>query len=473
MPALERSASREGRAALARLSRRSVLGGALGAAAASGLARPYIANAQAKTAVAWIGQGFIPEEDAAVKQLIADYEKASGNKIDASIMPFMAHYQKTISALTSGDVPDLVFMDAPETILPQNAWDDKILDVSDVVAPYESQLSDTAKIGSTFYNKATKKRSYYICPIKQGTTPFHIWGDLVEKAGFKMEDIPKNWDGIWNYLKQTQAPLRSKGMRKIFACGLQITTVGPNDGNNLFRHFLIANGGENIVTSDGKLHTDDPQVREAAIKSVEFMTNLYKEGVVPPEALSWNDADDNNGYHEKLFVMDFDGTLSTELAMIKNKEAFYQHMKVVAPTNKNDGTPMKAQVNAGGGYIPKGAKNVEVAKDLMKYWMQPKVMNDNLKAGLGRWFPAIPQLVKDDPFWLKSDMPCLLPYITEGVLNPTLPLYNGYSPAWGQLEAEQLWGTAHADVIKNGMKPADAIDKAFKRGNEIFSKITI
>ena len=455
------------------MSRRSVIRGSLSLAATGALARPYIANAQAKTAVYWAGQGFIPEEDAAMRKVCEDYMKVSGNKLDYSLMPFMALNQKTISALTSGDVPDLVFMDAPETILPQNAWDDKIVDVSDVVAPYEPQLSETAKLCSTFYSKATKKRSYFLCPIKQGTTPFHIWGDLVEKAGFKMEEIPTNWDGVWTYLKQTQAPLRSKGMRKIYACGLQITTVGPNDGNNLFRHFLIANGGEGIVTPDGKLHTDDPKVREAAIKSVEFMTNLYKEGVVPPEALSWNDADDNNGYHEKLFVMDFDGTLSTELAMIKDKQAFYHNMKTLAPVNKNDGTPMKAQVNAGGGYIPKGAKNVEVAKDFMKYFMQPKVMNENLKAGLGRWFPAIPQLVKDDPFWLSTEMPCLKPYITEGVLNPTVPLYNGYSPAWGQFEAEQVWGIAHADVIKNDMKAADAIDKAFKRCNAIFAKITI
>ena len=47
------------------------------------------------------------------------------------------HSQKTVSALTSGDVPDLIFMDAPSSILPQNAYDDKIVDVSDVVAPYE------------------------------------------------------------------------------------------------------------------------------------------------------------------------------------------------------------------------------------------------------------------------------------------------------------------------------------------------
>src|ERR1700728_2214824 len=195
------------------MSRRSVVSASLGLAAGAVLARPYIANAQAKTATVWMNQGFIPQEDEAFKKVAADYMKASGNTLDYSIMPFMAQNQKTISALTSGDVPDLVFMDAPQSILPQNAWDDKLVDVSDVVKPYESQLSETAKLCSTFYNKATKKRSYYLCPIKQGATPFHIWGDLVEKAGLKMEEIPKNWDGVWTYLKQAQAPLRAKGMR--------------------------------------------------------------------------------------------------------------------------------------------------------------------------------------------------------------------------------------------------------------------
>src|ERR1051326_1668680 len=241
------------------LSRRKMLASSVGLAAAGALSRPYIANAQAKTGTFWMGQGFIPQEDAAMRQVCEDYMKASGNKLEYNLMPFMALNQKIISALTSNDVPDLFFHDAPENFLPQNAWDDKLVDVSDVIAPYESQLSETAKMCSTFYNKVTKKRSYYLCPIKQGATPFHVWGALVEKAGFKMSEIPKDWNGVWNYLKQVQAPLRAKGMRKIYACGLQITTVGPNDGNNLFRHFLIANGGENIVTKDGKLHTDDPK----------------------------------------------------------------------------------------------------------------------------------------------------------------------------------------------------------------------
>jgi multiple sugar transport system substrate-binding protein len=454
------------------MDRRSVIRTSIGLAAAGALARPYIANAQARTAVVWQNQGFVRQEDEAFLKTVRDYEKASGNKIDLSVMPFMALGQKAISALTSGSVPDLMFFDAPSYILPQNAWDDKLVDVSDVVEPYKSQMTESSLLNSTFYNRTTRERSFYLVPIKQGATPFHMWGHLVEMAGFKVSDVPNTWNAVWEFFKPVQTELRKQGMRKIYGCGLQITTVGPNDGNNLFSHFMIANGGKDIVTPDGRLHTDDPKVREAAIKSVEFMTGLYRDGFVPPEALSWNDADDNNGYHEKLFVMDFDGTLSTELAMIKDKQAFYHDMVTIAPVQKNDGSPMETQVNAGGGFIPKGAKNVEVAKDFMKYFMQPAVMNDNLKAGLGRWVPAIPQAVKDDPgFWLKSDMPCLLPYVTEAVLNPTVPVYEGFTPAWGQANAEQLWGQAHADVIKNGMKVSDAVDKAFKRAEQIFARM--
>jgi multiple sugar transport system substrate-binding protein len=456
------------------LSRRSVLRASLCLAAGGGLARPYIANAAAKTATTWVVQGFVPEEDAAFNKTIADYERASGNKIDVSIMPFQALNQKAISALTSGDVPDLIFHDAPATLLPQNAWDDRLVDVSDVVAEYKSQLSATAVLCSTFYNGATKQRSYYLAPVKQACAPFHIWGDLVRKAGFNLSDAPKTWDAYWDFFKPVQTALRAKGMRKLYAMGLQITSVGPNDGNGLFAHFLIANGGADIVTKDGRLHTDDPQVREAAIRSVTYMTNAYKEGYVPPEALSWNDSDDNNAYHEKLFVMDFDGTLSTELAMIKDKKAYYDEMVVMGLPNTNDGKPMRAQVGAGGGFIPKGAANVAVAKDFMKFFMQPQVMNENLKGGLGRWVPVIPSIVKQDPWWTdpKAD-PHRLAYVTEAVLNPTIPAYNGFNPAWGQVSAEQLWGQAHAAVIKDGVTPAAAVDKAFRRAEVIFQKFTL
>ena len=48
----------------------------------------YISRAAATTAEVWWPQGFIPEEDTALKKAVADYEKASGNQIDLNIAPF-------------------------------------------------------------------------------------------------------------------------------------------------------------------------------------------------------------------------------------------------------------------------------------------------------------------------------------------------------------------------------------------------
>ena len=60
------------------LTRRSLLRSSVGLAAAGALARPYIAHAAATTVETWWNQGFIPEEDAAFRAMVADYEKASG-----------------------------------------------------------------------------------------------------------------------------------------------------------------------------------------------------------------------------------------------------------------------------------------------------------------------------------------------------------------------------------------------------------
>jgi multiple sugar transport system substrate-binding protein len=171
--------------------------------------------------------------------------------------------------------------------------------------------------------------------------------------------------------------------------------------------------------------------------------------------------------------MDLDGTISTELAMINDKQAYYQDSITMGLPNGNDGKPVPAQQGAGGGFIPKGAKNVTVAKGFLKFFIQPQVMNENLKNGLGRWVPAIPSLVKDDPWGLNPSDPHGAPYIRECALGPTTPNFNGYNPAWSQVSAEQLWGVAEADVIKNNMTPREAVDKAFRRTEQIFAKYSI
>ena len=456
------------------LGRRSILRGSVGLAAAGTFAGPYIANAQAKTATCLWVQGFVKEEDEAFKNLVAAYEKASGNKIEYSLIPFGPAMQKIVAGLTSGDTPDIMFHDiADQAVVPQNTWNDKLVDVSDVVATQQDKFHPTALLASKYYNNVTKQRGFTYVPIKCGVLPFHVWGSMVEKAGFKLADAPKTWDAFWDFFKPMQKKLRET-QRNVYVHGLQPTTNGPADGNNTFHHFMIANGGNDIVTKDGKPHMDDPKVRDAVIKALTYITTAYKDGYVPPGALSWSDADDNNAFHAKQMIMDLDGTISTEVALLSNKKIEeYNDVVTMGLPLDNAGQKMPAELGVGGAFVPKGAKNPEVAKEFLKYLIQPQVVNEYLKNGLGRWLPAMPELVKSDPFWLDPKDPHRAAYTREGLLEPTVPNYPVFNPGYAEANAQQIWGTAAADVIKEGMTPQAAAEKALKRIGEVLARFPI
>src|SRR5262249_44806029 len=453
------------------LSRRSVLRGSAVLGASQLLTFPRIARAAATTASVWFAQGFVQVEDVALRKAVADYEKASGNKIELSIIPFAPERQKIISAITSGVVPDLVDSN-PGEILQLYGGQEKLDDVGAVVETKKGQFSATALDSAMAYNSVTKKRGMYGVPLRAAVVPCHIWRPLVEKAGMKVEDIPKTWDAYFDFFKKVQDNLRKQGERKVYGLGFQVTANGV-DPSNLFCAFLVAYGGQDIVTKDGKLHTNDPKVREATIKAVGYLGGAYRDGYVPPSALNWNDADDNNAFHAKLMVMDVDGTLSTEVAMKeKHPEWYFKEMVthgVPGYPNDNAGKPVPSIVGYTNCLIPKGAKNVTVAKEFLKYFIQPKILGEFVELGLGRWLPVMPALAKS-PFWQDPKDPHLRGYVQQGLLGPTVPDYYVHNVAMAEVRTQHVWSMAMIDVAKEGVKPEVAVDKAFKRTEEIFAK---
>jgi multiple sugar transport system substrate-binding protein len=452
------------------ITRRSLITRSTAFAATGVLSRPYLANAAAVTASAWFAQGFIPSEDVALRQLVADYEKASGNAIELSIVPFVALRQKEVAAITSGVAPD-VMEDADFSFTPLNAWQDNLLDVSDLIETQKSRLSPVVLAGRHLYNNVKKERSYYGVPLKMASTTFHIWSSLVEKAGYKMSDIPKTWDAFYDFFLPLQAKLRDKGLRHVYALCVEVSTNGV-DPLATFNANLVANGGLNLVTPDGKLQADDPQVREAVIKTLTRFAQLFKDGYVPHEVVNWNDQDNNNSFHSKAIILCFNGSLSIELAQIDQKEEYNDQVTHGIPL-ANDGKPLPAQIGEFGLVIPKAAKNVAVGKEFIKYSMEPEVLNKYLKGGLGRWAIPYPDMVKSDPFWLHSGDPHRTAYITQTLVGPTFPLYEAYSPAAAQMDAEHVFQVAWHDIVAGGMTAKEASDKAFKRAKEIFARYPI
>src|SRR2546429_9040525 len=145
------------------LSRRSILRGSLAVAAARPFVGPHIARAAATTASVWFAQGFVQDEDVSLRQAVAGYEKQSGNKIELSITPFAPERQKNIAARTSGVVPD-VMANNPAEILQIYAWQDRWVDVSDIVEPQQAQFSETALVSGQAYTNVTKKVSHSRLP---------------------------------------------------------------------------------------------------------------------------------------------------------------------------------------------------------------------------------------------------------------------------------------------------------------------
>src|SRR5437016_3546920 len=155
---------------MARVTRRSVIGGSVGLMASGTLARPYIANAQAKTAEVWWTQGFVQEEDVAIKKIVAEYEKASANKIELQIMPFAPQRQKIVAAMQSGIVPDM-FPSNPGECIALYAWDDRLVDVTDVVETQREEYTETALLNVNCYNSVEKKRHFYGVPLTVDVLP--------------------------------------------------------------------------------------------------------------------------------------------------------------------------------------------------------------------------------------------------------------------------------------------------------------
>jgi hypothetical protein len=54
-----------------------------------------------------------------------------------------------------------------------------------------------------------------------------------------------------------------------------------------------------------------------------------------------------------------------------------------------------------------------------------------------------------------------------------VPYHYAYNPGWAEANAAQVWGTAHASVIRDGVAPEVAAEVALKRIGTILAKYPV
>ena len=160
------------------------------------------------------------------------------------------------------------------------------------------------------YNDKAKKKAYYAFPLKQQTMHIQYWIDMLEQAGFKESDIPKDWKDYWSFWCDKVQPGLPQGVR------LARLRHRPADGRRLransFYSFLTFMDAYNVklVDDDGKLLVDDPKVKQGLIGALKDYTDAYTKGCTPPSSTSWKDPDNNVAFHNKTTVLTHNATIS-------------------------------------------------------------------------------------------------------------------------------------------------------------------
>ena len=451
-----------------RISRRRALVGVGAAVAAGSGLMPRRAKAAGELTVWWT-QGFYKAENDAVIAWMADWEKRNNTKVNLTIMNGPDVITKLIAGMQVGDVPDVVHtVTGDRFLVPRAAWNDQLEDVSDVVESQKAEFTETALISARLYNAKQKKYSYYGVPTKGSSLMNSVWLPLLEEAGFALTDMPGTQDKFYDFFQTVQDKLRSKGKR-IFGLGYSMAAKEA-DAGNLFHQFLVSYGGVGIVTPDGKLNIDDPAVRQAATTSLERLTTPFKKGYVPPGAINWGDVDNNNAFFARQIVMTPNATISIAAAQMDKPDLYYKEILTRGVPLGNDGKPVASLLAIAPTIIPKGSKNEDAAKALLRDFIQPANINAYLKETRARYLPVMASIVKNDPYWTDPKDPHRQVAVDMGLVKPTVPWWMSYNPAYSAVLSEQIWPQAEANITQRNMTPEQATEDAAKRIKQLFEQ---
>ena len=417
----------------------------------------------------WWEKGFNLEEDEAFRTIVADWQQQTGNQVKLSFYPTNELSEKAARKVRSGNLPDLIMSQkANPTLYPRLAWHNKLADVSDVIEPVKDSYPEHILKAVTYFNQVTGKSSYYGIPVHQATIFIFYWQKLLSLVGLSSSDIPQDWDGFWQFWQQAQSELRKNQNKDIYGLGLPFSASGTSDMYLLFEHILQAYN-VTLLNDKGELLIDRPEVRQGIIKCLDWYSQFYLQGYVPPDAISWLNTDNNRNLLNRVVLMTPNVTLSIPGAVRQDKETYYNRLAVAQFPHKPNGEPMHHIITVKQAVIFADSPHIQLAKDFMRYFIQPQVTIKYLQASGNRNQP-VQKSVWQDPFWQQTTDPYLM--IASKILEKgqTRLSYVAYNPAYSQVLEEDIWGKTLHRIVLDGISPEIAADEAISRIKEIFSE---
>jgi multiple sugar transport system substrate-binding protein len=429
-------------------------------------------GAQAADLVVWWEKGLYAQEDEAVAETIAAFEQETGKQVDLVYFPLTELPDKVEAALKAGQPPDFAFGLLLYQHVAQWAFDDRLVNLSDAVGHFSDLFDSDALNQTMLLNAHTGQKALYGLPIGRSSDHIFVWRSLLERAGFTLADIPKEWDPFWAFwCDQVQPAVRKAlGREDIWAIGLTMS-AGATDTDVHFWQFRVVYDAD-YVTRDGRLVIDDPEIRQRLIKAIDSYTTVYRRGCTPPNSVTWGDLDNNNQFHAQAFVMTLNDTLSIPNALRRDRpEDYFENVATVEwPLGPGgDLFPIIGYVFPG--MVFKNGKNMAIAMEFVRFLVSEGWLAHYLDFSGERFIPPMQKLL-DQPFWLDPSDPHRMAAVMQVSSRPLAHNYAAVSGNWRHdlVEQENVWGKAAHRIAAEGISPEEAVDEAIARIKQILAE---
>jgi len=343
-------------------------------------------------------------------------------QIDHKFIPFGQLSQQLIKGIATGDVPDLITIDNPNTA--SFASLGALEDLTDMVA--KSSVIKASNFYKGSWGVTQWKGRQWAVPGEANTIALYYNADMFRAKGLDPDKPPKTWSELLAITEKLTD--KSKNVY-----GLGFSAIQNEEGTSQWLAWLEQSGG-----SLTNLNSPD------AVAALQVWTDLVAKEQVSKDALVRRQFEMTNAWTGGGSAMVISGPW--ELQRMKDVKFDWR----VAPMPVRDGKNIQA--SALGGFvwgIPMGAKNKAGAFKVIEFMsLQPQMA----QAWLGGRLPPSPNVVIDNPQFpaayaaFKKQMEFARP--------------RGPHPEWPTISAAVQ--TAIQEALTGRAKPAQALEKASK-----------
>jgi multiple sugar transport system substrate-binding protein len=429
--------------------------------------------ARAADLVVWWEEGYYAEEDEAVGEIIAAFEQETGKQVEL-LQPTQDEMSDKIEgALATGRPPDFAYGLLLQNYDDQWAYDDRLVDLRDALGHFSNLFDPDLLQLATMLNGRTGGHGLYALPMGRISNHIHVWQSLLERAGFTLADLPKEWEAFWAFwCDQVQPAVRkATGREDIYGVALPMSIEASDTADELDQ-FLWAYtphwpspAGWNLV--------ETPATRAILVQTLERYTAIYEKGCTPPDAVSWTNRDNNQAFLDQRVVMVPNPSLSIPNMLREERPEDYSRNSATIEWPRNTfGGSLVMTGAASRAVVFKEGGNPAIAKQFVRFLVEDGWLAHWLDFSRDRLLPPMRRLI-DQPFWLDPSDPHRMRSAMQTLSQPHSYRW------WGirrdherrfDLAEPQIMAAAVHRVAAEGWSAEQAVDEAITRIKQILNE---